>query len=87
MEGLVAEYNQVKKHDFKLDFIYPTTDQRKYLNIINRDMSEAEKSKVKKNKDNIATLISDLVSGQIYFEDLGTDQIEKLRELINKQEG
>ena len=86
MHGLLAEYKRVKDHAFVLDFTYPTTEQRKYLNIVNRDMSDAEKSKVKRTKNNLSTLISDLESGQVYFEDLGIEQIEKLRGLINRQE-
>ena len=48
------------------------------MNIVNRDMSEAEKNKIKKSKGNIASLIEELESGNIYIEDLGEDQVERL---------
>ena len=83
MDGLISEYSKVKGNEFKLDFIYPTAEQRKHLNIINRDMSEAEKAKIRKGKDHLTALLSDIESGQIYLEDLGADQIEKLRKLLN----
>lgn len=50
MEGLIAEYEKVKDHRFTLDFIYPTKAQRDHMNIVNRDMSEAEKQKIKRAK-------------------------------------
>lgn len=82
MDGLIAEYQNVKKHKFTLDFIYPTKAQRDHMNIVNRDMSEAEKNKIKKSKGNIASLIEELESGNIYIEDLGEDQVERLMSLL-----
>lgn len=87
MKGLVSEYAKVKEKDFKLDFIYPTEEQRKHLKIINRDMNEDDKSKVKKAKASIATLISNLETGDVYYEDLEPEQLKKLRDLLDRQEG
>lgn len=86
MEGLIAEYEQVKAHDFKLDFIYPTQSQRDHMNIVNRDMSESEKSRIKKSQGSMAALIADLESGQIFLEDLGKDQVTRLRALLEGKE-
>lgn len=52
------------------------------MNIVNRDMSEVEKNKIKKSKGNIASLIEELESGNIYIEDLGEDQVERLMSLL-----
>lgn len=52
------------------------------MNIVNRDMSEAEKNKIKKSKGNIVSLIEELESGNIYIEDLGEDQVERLMSLL-----
>ena len=82
MDGLIAEYQNVKKHKFTLDFIYPTKAQRDHMNIVNRDMREAEKNKIKKSKGNIVSLIEELESGNIYIEDLGEDQVERLMSLL-----
>ena len=86
MDGLIAEYRQVKKHLFTLNFIYPTKSQRDHMNIVNRDMSAAEKSKIKKSKGDIANLIEELESGNIYLEDLGEDKVERLLSLLKGKE-
>ena len=86
MEKLIAEYQRVKLHNFKLDFIYPTQSQRSHMNIVNRDMSESEKSRIKKNQGSVDSLIADLESGQIYIEDLRKDQISRLRSLLDRKE-
>lgn len=86
MDKLIDEYNEVKKHDFTLNFIYPTKAQRTKMNIVNRDMSEAEKHRVKTSKDNIANLIAELENGQIYIEDLGEENIARLKALLPKEE-
>ena len=86
MEGLIAEYEKVKDHRFTLDFIYPTKAQRDHMNIVNRDMSEAEKQKIKKSKGNVASLIQELESGDIYLEDLGKDTVNRLMSLLKGKE-
>lgn len=48
------------------------------MNIVNRDMSDAEKVKIKKSKGNIASLIEELESGSVFLEDLGEDKVERL---------
>lgn len=82
MDGLISEYEKVKEHNFTLDFVYPTQTQRNHMNIVNRDMSDAEKSKIRKSKGNIASLIEELESGNVFLEDLGEDQVERLRSLL-----
>jgi len=86
MKYLIDEYQEVKNHNYTLDFIYPTKSQRDSMNIVNRDMSDVEKNKVKKSKNNIADLISEIENGQIFIEDLGEEQLSKLRKLLIKQE-
>jgi len=86
MQGLIAEYNQVKDHHYTLDFIYPTKAQRDHMNLVNRDMSATQKRKVKKIAD-IIDMITELDNGQIYLEDLGEERIGKLRKLLNRHVG
>lgn len=85
MEGLISEFQKVKEHGFTLDFVYPTKSQRDHMNIVNRDMSEAERNKVRKNKGNLADLLQELENGQIYLEDLGEEQVARLRALLDKK--
>lgn len=86
MDKLIEEYNQVKSHNFSLEFIYPTKAQRDKMNVVNRDMSEAEKHRVKQSKANISDLIASIENGQIFIEDLGEDNIARLKALLKNEE-
>lgn len=86
MDKLIEEYNQVKSHNFSLEFIYPTKAQRDKMNIVNRDMSEVEKHRVKQSKANISDLIASIENGQIFIEDLGEDNIARLKALLKNEE-
>ena len=44
MQQLIQEFEKVKASDFKLQFRYPTAEERRHLNIINRDMTEEGKT-------------------------------------------
>ena len=79
---LEKEYERVKKKNYLLDFIYPTEEQRKYLNIVNRDVSNAEKENITKRRQSVNDLLRDIEEGKIYIDDLGTEQIERLRKVL-----
>ena len=83
MHNLISEYQSAKEHQFTLDFIYPTKSQREHMNIVNRDMSEAEKSRVRKSKSNLANLVDELEGGRVYLDDLDEEQLQRLRVLLN----
>ena len=85
MESLIEEFKQVKDNGFSLRFRYPTEEQRKHLNIVNRDMTEDERRRVRKKKDDFAQLLDDLESGRVYPEDLGADQLKRLRSLLTRE--
>jgi superfamily I DNA and RNA helicase len=82
MQALKNEYEAVKENRFTLNFRYPTEDERKHLNIVNRDMTEDERRRVRKNKGDLAQLLDDLEAGRIYREDLGAEQLSRLRTLL-----
>ena len=82
MRALMQEFEQVKENGFSLRFRYPTEDERKSLNIVNRDMTEDERRRVRKKKDDLARLLDDLEAGRVYLEDLGADRLERLRSLL-----
>lgn len=86
MDKLIDEYKKIKSHNYTLDFIYPDKSQREKMNIVNRDMSAAEKNKVEKNKTNIENLILELETGEIFLEDLGEEQIARLKKLLKRGE-
>ncbi len=82
MVNLEKEYQKVKENNFQLKFTYPTKEQMEHMNIVNRDMSPEEKSKIKKNEKNLAEFLDDLKNGKLKKEDLPKDLIEQLKELI-----
>lgn len=84
MQQLMQEFEQVKANNFNLKFCYPTEEQRKHLNIVNRDMSEDERRRVRKKKDEFAQLLDDLEAGRVFPEDLGADQLRRLRTLLGR---
>jgi superfamily I DNA and RNA helicase len=82
MKYLAREFDEVRKNDFSLRFRYPTKEERQHLNIVNRDMSEDERRRVIQKKGDFAQLLDDLEAGLVYPEDLGADQLERLRALL-----
>jgi superfamily I DNA and RNA helicase len=84
MDLLKIEFERIKHENFSLRFRYPTEEERRHLNIVNRDMTEEERKKVKNKKDELANLIDDLETGKIYLEDLGTEQVKRLAKLLGK---
>ena len=65
--------------------IYPTEEQRKYLNIVNRDISNAEKENIARRRKSVADLLQDIEEGRIYVDDLGSEQIERLNKILNSR--
>jgi superfamily I DNA and RNA helicase len=84
MKRLTLEFEEVKKNNFRLLFRYPTAEERRHLNIVNRDMTAEEKQRVTKGQSDLASLLEDLESGKVYLENLGVDQVERLRVLLNR---
>lgn len=86
MERLKREFESVKANHFKLKFQYPTKELRKKLNIVNRDMTEDEKKKVRKAGSSLGELLRSLDEGNVNLEDLDLDQIKKLKNLLENKE-
>tara|TARA_R110000765_G_C18953222_1_gene608741 strand:+ start:452 stop:2572 length:2121 start_codon:yes stop_codon:yes gene_type:complete len=82
MEGLKKEFELVKNNDFSLKFKYPTKDERRHMNIVNRDMSIQEKDNINKHKINAVSLLEDLKTGKIQKEDLSNELLLELKALI-----
>jgi len=82
MAGLITEFERVKSNGFELNFIYPTQDQRKTLNIVNRDMSLEEQNRLKKTENTIKDLLNDLEEGRVLLQDLPKSQVQKLKNFL-----
>lgn len=87
MRKLMSEFDKVKQNDFKLKFRYPTAEERQFISIINRDMTKAERSSVKKGKASFDAIVEDLERGRIRIEDLDPDTINKLKIILSQKEG
>ena len=82
MVELRNEYSKLMECAFKLNFIYPTADQRKELRIVHRDMTAAERVRLQNRQRSLHELVEDLVSGNVHREDLDDDTVTKLKELL-----
>jgi superfamily I DNA and RNA helicase len=82
MEKLVEEFERVKAQKFELNFRYPTAEERKHLNIVNRDKDEKI---IREGATKIDHLIRDMQAGRVFLEDLPSEQVEMLRALLSKK--
>lgn len=85
MGRLIEEFNEVKKKKFNLEFTYPTKDQREKLTIVHRDMSENDREQLRRKKMDFKDLLTGLETGKIYLEDLGDEEVRRLRSLLTKR--
>lgn len=70
MEKLKAEYERIKAKNFELSFTYPTEEQREKMYLINRDMTQDEKRKIKTTVESLQETLKLLENGEIYPEDI-----------------
>lgn len=83
MNALIQEYERLKAQNFKLEFTYPTKEQREKLKIIHRDMTIAERNRrQQKRRRSINELIKEIDSGLVHGEEL-----EKLRDKLKEIPG
>ena len=82
MKDLQKEFQLVKDNNFSLKFEYPTEEERRRINIINRDMSLQEKNSISKHQINAVSLLEDLKTGRIQKEDLSDSLISELKNLL-----
>lgn len=87
MEKLIEEFNQVKNNDFKLNFIYPTPEEIKRLNLIHRDI---DKRKIR-TKDETRSLeqtlliINEIKEGRRKIDEFPEEYRELLKKLIEQK--
>lgn len=86
MKLLQQEFESVKNNNFQLKFKYPTEKLRKKINIVNRDMTEAEKKKVRKVDNSLAELVNDLQTGSVQLDDLNPEQLKVLKQILENKE-
>lgn len=82
MEQLQEEFARIKSRDFRLEFTYPNEEQRKKLQIINRDMTAAERHRLKTKLGEGASFIEALESGEVEIEDLSPELVDRLNRIL-----
>lgn len=82
MDELIAEYNSVRDANFALSFDYPTEEQRGRLEIIHRDVTQAEAKVISRRRESAESLLDDLESGRLYREDLDPEVLERLSRIL-----
>ena len=84
MAAVEAEYHAVRDRDFRLQFTYPTDEQRGRLRLIHRDMTVRERNRIQKHKRDLDSLISDLEAGRVHKDDLSAEQLTALKILLGE---
>jgi superfamily I DNA and RNA helicase len=82
MDALRTEFERARDAHFKLDFLYPTVEQRDRLRIVHREVTPTEESDIASQNESAKGLLKRLKSGQLYTADLDPGVIEELRELL-----
>lgn len=82
MDVIVNEFESVKANEFRLAFKYPSDEERKYLRVVNRDMTAQEKSRINKSQSQLSQVAAELLSGEIHKEDLSPEVIDKIKKAL-----
>lgn len=82
MNKLIEEYEKVKKHDYELDFVYPTLDEMKKMNILNRDLDSRTRQNIQNINVGLESFLKSIDNGDILIEDLNPDIRERLKSLL-----
>ena len=84
MQGLVNEFDRLRANNFKLSFKYPTEEERAEIRTINRDLSNKEKMRIKKQSYELEQSIKAIESGQLKLDDISDDTKEILRKMLKE---
>ncbi|MEG4251562.1 ATP-binding domain-containing protein [Microcoleus sp. Pol10D4] len=82
MIGLVEEFEKIKGRNFVLEFTYPTEEERKKMNLINREINPKGRGLIAKSRSSIKELIEALEKGDIQKEDLPPELVNQLKEKL-----
>lgn len=78
MDGLIQEWDALRKNEYKLKFRYPTQEEKQELRLINKELSGAKKGKHKKLEIQRDLLIQAAERGDIDVDSLISD-LQKLK--------
>lgn len=84
MQSLTNEFLEVKQRNFALEFTYPTEEERRRMNLVNRDMSPEERSRINQKERSLIELAEALSKGEIHKEDFSPEVLEMLKGILFK---
>jgi len=84
MKLLTIEFTKIKQNKFKLDFIYPTDETMKKLNVIHRDKTKDEQKTIKNTEKNLGDFLKAVKDGKMFIEDISPEVLESLKDLFEK---
>lgn len=84
MAALQKEFERVKQHQFRLEFVYPNEETKKALRIVNRDLTRTERQRLDAKVSDLQSAIEALDSGELRIEDLPENFRKRLKELFGQ---
>ncbi len=83
MQKLCAEYEKVKEKEYRLEFKYPTDDEMKKMNLLNKDRSPEDEKQLTSANRKIADLVDSLERGELDVTDLDPNTLKRLQDVIS----
>lgn len=87
MKLLKEEYNKLVKNNFKLEFVYPTKEQRKRMRMVHRDVSKENGKLIREDRENLSRIVSDIRSGKVQLSDFDKKTLSELKEELSLTNG
>ncbi len=81
MKSLEKEISRVVDNDYKLEVIVPTQAELERIRRLHRELTEGERTKVKKAERHASELLELLTSGELDFERLSPEMQKALRSI------
>ena len=87
MKFLKEEYDRLAEEDFKLQFAYPTKEQRKRMHMVHRDVSRENGKLIREDRENLSRIVSDIRSGKVHLSDFDKETLSELRKELSLTNG
>ncbi len=85
MDKLIAEYHEVAKRDYRLEFKYPDAETRKNLRIISRDISRQRSRRRERDVAELRRILESIDRGDVDIDDLPAKMRHRLSKLLQGQ--
>lgn len=80
MEALIKEFDMVRLQGFGLDFVYPTAEQLKLINVVPRDIAPEQRRRYKGKATKVRKLLEQVENGTFPIEKLDPHLLDMLSE-------